>query len=73
MFDYTAAVFSVSKVGDNDTWARYPRWSNTPLSQEEGYYDESGPLKNNDAPVSLQVVMRQYIKAFTYAISFRIF
>ncbi|KAG9242034.1 amidase signature domain-containing protein [Calycina marina] len=63
ILDYSAAVFPVSSVQENDTLAHYPR-SKPVMGKEDArfntYFGEHGTHKYRDAPVSLQLVTRRY-------------
>lgn len=65
ILDYSAAVFPVGAVQEDDTWLKNPRASKTHMSDqdavfEEYYGSEMGPQKYKDAPISLQLVTRRY-------------
>ncbi|KAL1849577.1 hypothetical protein Plec18167_003179 [Paecilomyces lecythidis] len=64
--DFSAAVLPVSVVKDTDTWEKYPRVSQKPLSAMDAWYESlydqgiEGPQKYRDAPISLQLVSRRF-------------
>ncbi|KAJ9224000.1 hypothetical protein DTO169C6_3620 [Paecilomyces variotii] len=64
--DFSAAVLPVSIVKETDTWERYPRVSEKPLSDIDAWYESlygkgtDGPRKYCDAPISLQLVSRRF-------------
>lgn len=64
--DFSAAVFPAGTVLETDTWDRYPRSSEKPLSEMDRWYEslypqgEKGPEKYAGAPIPLQVVGRRF-------------
>jgi amidase len=63
LLDYSAVSFPVTDVRDTDSWERFPRRSEVPLSKEDAWYIrawmEGGAKKYKNAPVALQVVGRR--------------
>lgn len=61
--DYSAVAFPAGTVRASDTWENFPPVSRTPMSEVDvtyrEFFDEGGPEKYKDAPISLQLVARR--------------
>lgn len=63
ILDYSAAVFPVGRVKQDDSWTKHPR-SKPVMGEEdlrfESYFGDNGATKYEAAPVSMQLVTRRY-------------
>lgn len=61
--DYSAVAFPAGTVRASDTWENFPPVSRTPMSEVDvtyrEFFDEGGPEKYKDAPISFQLVARR--------------